>query len=133
MTSIREWMLALKPTAEELLIGLIALAGLCALLFGLTGCATDSGVAHYKAKPVITPNGDAVCCEVDIKNTKNVGKVDVTAKKDRNGNVSVRVIEESVDASGAIESAAKATEAAAAAVSTAADRIIPLLPASPRQ
>lgn len=76
----------------------------------LAGCA---GQAKYTLEPVIldTPDGQkAVCCEVTINNSKNIGKLKTRAAYNPDTNeFSVTLEEEGVDASGPAAEANKAS------------------------
>lgn len=50
----------------------------------LSGCTTlqYAGNATYTVAPVITPNGDAVCCAVTVHNGKEIGYLEAHITKD---------------------------------------------------
>lgn len=85
------------------------------LLFMLSGCALfdSSGQAKYTLDPVIIADGKdkqkAVCCSVQILNSKNIGAVKTHAEYDpQTGKFKVTLEEKEVDSQGPAAAAANA-------------------------
>lgn len=75
---------------------------LLSLLLAVTGCSfieSDAGKAHYSMTPVIV-DGQVVCCAVDIRNAKDIGRVKASVTKLPDGSLEVTLEEEGVQASG---------------------------------
>ncbi len=106
--------------------GLIVLA-----LLGLTGCASiqQAGTASYSVKPFMV--GDqAVCCEVTVRNGKEIALLDATVIK-RGDDYEVRLHEEGVAAfeGQRIAAGAAARVASTAGKVAAAAALAPVIPA----
>lgn len=102
------------------------------LALALTGCSSlqYAGNATYSVAPVITPNGDAVCCAVTVHNGKEIGQLEAHIVKDGDKYVvdlkesNVKAFEGQRIVSGALKEAVEDV-ARAAAMSA----IAPMLPA----
>lgn len=67
----------------------------------ISGCGVfdpRGGVADYYAKPYQLDDGSIVCCEIRVKNTKDIGSVVIHFEKDTEGYITLTVGEEEVDA-----------------------------------
>jgi len=72
----------------------------CVLTLFLSACSTfDGGRAHYTMSPIITESGEVICCAVDIKNTKNIGRVKARGLRMPDGTYELILEEDGVDAS----------------------------------
>lgn len=88
----------------------------------LSGCM--NGIASYNVKQFELSNGQLACCEVSIKNGKEIDDLEALIVKGADGSYSVSLREQGVKAfrgqEVAADVAAKATSATAAAVITPA-------------
>lgn len=80
------------------IIGIVCWGSLIMTLVGCSMIESDAGKAHYKMSPVVV-DGVAICCEVDIFNAKDVGKIKATATKLDDGSYEITLEEEGVNSS----------------------------------
>jgi len=65
----------------------------------LTGCISTSGETEYSLKPMETSNGELVCCEAHVYNTKDYEKLKFKFTKNADGSMTVTLDETGVSAS----------------------------------
>lgn len=65
----------------------------------LSACALTSGESAYTIKPIEISNGEVVCCEVVVNNTKDYDKFKFNLEKKPDGTISVSLDEKGVSAS----------------------------------
>jgi hypothetical protein len=97
---------------------------LCVLaLASLAGCAslTDAGIAHYQVSTFYDPTaGRVLCCRADIRNGKNIDRVQLHVQRTAADDWTVDLTEVRIDASTGQGIAAQAASGVAGAVSDAA-------------
>lgn len=67
------------------------------LAFTLSGGINPPGVADYSVKP-ISVDGEIVCCEVKLYNSKDIGGLELEFEK-TDGNYKIKLKERAVDSS----------------------------------
>ena len=74
-----------------LLISLLAIV--------LSGCMLTSGQTEYSLKPIEKSNGEMVCCEAHVYNTKDYENLKFKFTKNADGSMTVTLDESGVSAS----------------------------------
>lgn len=94
------------------------------VLLLLAGCSSMNyaGTASYNIKPFIDANGNKHCCEVNVRNGKEIGELDATITAKADGSYKVRLHEVSVKA---FEGQRIAGKAAAAGLGTISKVVAP--------
>lgn len=105
---------------------------MCAALLALVGCASlnNAGTAEYQVRPFIDAAGAPHCCEVSVKNGKEIASVKARIEK-RGDDYTVEIEQQGVQAFAGQAIVAGATKDAldAAARAAVASTLAPLLPA----
>lgn len=96
----------------------------CALaLATLAGCTslTDAGIAHYQVSTFYDQGaGRVLCCRADIRNGKNIDRVELHVRRTADDDWTVDLTEVRIDASTGQGIAAQAASGVAGAVTSAA-------------
>jgi hypothetical protein len=101
----------------------VFLALALASLASLAGCAslTDAGIAHYQVSTFYDAGaGRVLCCRADIRNGKNIDRVQLHVRRTAADDWTVDLTEIRIDASTGQGIAAQAAASVAGAVSDAA-------------
>jgi hypothetical protein len=88
----------------------------------LTGCASlwDAGNARYHVTPVFDKDGKPHCCDVDVRNGKELAHVKAHIKMGKDGEIEVYLEEDGVAAFEGQKTAAFVAQEAAKVATTAA-------------
>ena len=69
------------------------------VLLALAGCVSITGTTEYTLRPIKISNGQLVCCEATVYNTKDYKKLKFKFKKNEQGEIEVTLEEDGVSAS----------------------------------
>lgn len=94
------------------------------LALGLSACISTSGESAYTVKPIELNSGKIICCDVEVSNTKDYEKLDMTFKISKEGDIEFKLIEDGVDASTPASVAAASNAKLADSVSALATKIL---------
>ena len=106
-----------------------------AFVLVLAGCSSlqNAGMAEYSVKPIVTQAGDTICCEVSIRNGKEITSLEAHVKKSGD-DYSVDLVEQGIKAFAGQQISADALKsvvdgAVKAALTAAGVVVSPVLPA----
>ena len=69
------------------------------IAFILSGCSSIGGQSAYTVKPFEKSDGSLACCVVEVNNTKDYDRLDMTFTITKDGAIKFKLIEDGVDSS----------------------------------